>query len=286
MRELLRLTAWADVVFHNNLSLRTAWPLLLVHRPWVVAHHIWLPRDRNLRGAKAAFKRLVLRKAQGVAISRAIADDFATPCRVIPDPYDDRTFRILPEVERKGGLVFVGRFVSDKGLPLLLQAMRLLAQRGLRPALSVIGAGPQESAWRQMSQEPGLEGQVEFLGVRRGEALAKELNRHRVLVVPSLWHEPFGIVALEGMACGCLVVGSGAGGLKEAIGPAGLTFPNGDAEALAAAIERLLGDEETANRCLLAAPAHLEQHRPAKVAAAYLAAFDHALRQTDDARVV
>ena len=94
-RELLRLTAWAEVVFHNNLSLRTAWPLLLVRRPWVVAHHIWLPRGHNLRGAMAAFKRLVLRKASGIAISHAIAEDFATPCTVIPDPYDDATFRIL-----------------------------------------------------------------------------------------------------------------------------------------------------------------------------------------------
>ncbi len=286
VRELLRLVAWADVVFHNNLSLRTAWPLLLVHRPWVVAHHIWLPRGRNLRGAKAEFKRLVLRKAQGIAISRAIADDFATPCRVIPDPYDDETFRILPEVERKGDLVFVGRFVSDKGLPVLLQAMRLLAQRGLRPGLSVIGAGPEDQAWRELVQRQRLSGQVRFAGVLRDHELAEALNAHRVLVIPSLWSEPFGIVALEGMACGCLVVGSEAGGLKEAIGPAGLTFPNGDAEALAGAIERLLGDEETANRCRRAAPAHLEQHRPAKAAAAYLAVFDHALCQADDARVV
>ena len=42
--ELLRLVEWCDVFFHNNISLRTAWPLLLHTRPWVVAHHTWIAR--------------------------------------------------------------------------------------------------------------------------------------------------------------------------------------------------------------------------------------------------
>ena len=281
-RELLRLTAWADVVFHNNLSLRAAWPLLFVRRPWVVAHHIWLPRGHNLRGITAALKRLVLHKATGIAISRAIADDFASPCRVIPDPYDDETFRHLPEVKRTRDLVFVGRFVSDKGLPLLLEAMQLLVQRGLSPELSVIGAGPEDQAWRKLATKLGLSGQVHFVGIKRGRELAEALNAHRVLVVPSLWREPFGIVALEGIACGCLVAGSEGGGLKGAIGPAGLTFPNGDVAALATAIEQLLGEEKIVDRCRRAAPGHLEKHRPA----AYLAVFDHARCKANDTRVV
>src|SRR5690606_3461015 len=103
--QMLRLVRWADVVFHNNISLRAAWPLLLIRRPWVVAHHVWLPRGRNLRGTKAALKRLLLRRAVGIAISRAIAHDFDTPCTVIPNPYDDDTFRLLPGIPRERDLV-------------------------------------------------------------------------------------------------------------------------------------------------------------------------------------
>lgn len=269
-RKLVRLTRWADVVFHNNISLRAAWPLLLVRRPWVVAHHIWLPRGHGLQGMKACTKRGVLRGARNIAISRAIADVLRLPCSVIPDPYDDATFRRRPEVDRDRDLVFVGRFVSDKGLPDLLQALVLLRRRGMRPGLTVIGAGPEESAWRRLTRDLDLERQVRFIGVRRGADLAVELNRHRVLVVPSRWNEPFGIVALEGMACGCLVVGSEGGGLREAIGSAGLTFPNGEALALADCLRKALTDEQAVQNCHRAAPEHLAVHAPALVAARYL----------------
>lgn len=269
-RELLRLTAWAEVVFHNNLSLRTAWPLLLVRRPWVVAHHIWLPRGHNLRGAKAAFKRLVLRKASGIAISHAIAEDFATPCAVIPDPYDDTTFRILPGIERTRELLFVGRFVSAKGLPDLLHALVRLRGQDVMPGLTVVGSGPEETAWRRLADQLGLADQVRFVGPMRGPLLAAEMNRHRILVVPSRWREPFGIVALEGMACGCMVVGSEGGGLAEAIGPAGLIYPNGDATALADCLYKVLTDDRLVRQCHRAAAEHLARHTPALVANRYL----------------
>ena len=42
--KLLSLMRWCDVYFQNNVSLRTLWPLLIVHRPWVVSHQTWLTR--------------------------------------------------------------------------------------------------------------------------------------------------------------------------------------------------------------------------------------------------
>ena len=102
------------------------------------------------------------------------------------------------------------------------------------------------------------------------------LNRHRVLVAPSLYNEPFGIVALEGIACGCVVVGSAGGGLKEAIGPCGETFRNGDAADLARVLGRLLrhpeGDPEYLRHC----GDHLASHTSARVAAAYLREMERA----------
>ena len=59
----------------------------------------------------------------------------------------------------------------------------------------------------------------------------------------SRWAEPFGIVALEGIACGCAVVGTALGGLPEAIGPCGLTVPNADTSAMGRALRSLLEDD-------------------------------------------
>ena len=99
------------------------------------------------------------------------------------------------------------------------------------------------------------------------------LQEHKILVIPSRYDEPFGVVALEGIACGCVAVGSVGGGLPEAIGPCGLTFPNGDAAALAQALEQLLRQPNEQRRLVANAPQHLAKFHPATIAEAYLALF-------------
>lgn len=102
------------------------------------------------------------------------------------------------------------------------------------------------------------------------------LNEIDCLVVPSVWSEPFGIVALEGIACGCLVIGSQGGGLKDAIGPCGLTYPNGDVAALAAAMRRVLDEPSLGTELRAKAPAHLARHSPQAVVDAYLQVMQRA----------
>lgn len=265
VRQLMALVKWCDVVFHNHISLRAAWPLLLVRRPWVIVHQGWIPS-----GLAGSLKNLCLPLARNVAISQAIAEHVGCGSAVIPNSYDDRLFRELPGHARNRELIFVGRLIGDKGVACALRALAELKSRGITPRLTVVGGGPEEPRLRQLAGEIGLAGQVCFAGIRRGEDLVRELNAHAILIVPSLWREPFGIVALEGIACGCVVIGSAGGGLKDAIGPCGVTFPNGDHQALADCIAGLLG--HPAKLCALrsAAPAHLRQFTKAAVADAYL----------------
>ena len=56
--KLFKLLRWCDVCFHNNISLPRAWPLLFVWRPWVVAHHVWIPHS----GLAGRIKRFVIKK--------------------------------------------------------------------------------------------------------------------------------------------------------------------------------------------------------------------------------
>jgi glycosyltransferase involved in cell wall biosynthesis len=273
-QQLLQLLRWSDVCFHNNISLRLAWPLLLVRRPWVVAHHVWVQRT----GLAARAKRLALRRAHGIAASRALAEHVATPATVVPNPFDDDRFRMRADVPRDRDLVFVGRLVSDKGCDQLLDALALLVARGLAPSLTIIGDGPEAAALKTQSARPGLGGCVAFAGALHGDALVVALNRHRIMVVPSRWEEPFGVVALEGAACGCVVVGSDGGGLPEAIGPCGLVYERGSARALADTLEKVLRDELLRRRLREAAPAHLAAHRREVIARRYLAVLDSAAR--------
>lgn len=277
-RELLRWTRWCDVYHQANVSLRGLWPLLLVRRPWVVSHHSWYCRTDGRIAWPDRLKRYLLRfAAASISVSRAVADDLGTPSSVIPNPYRDDLFRRLPGVGRAGDLVFVGRLVSDKGVDVLLDALALLAAEGLRPGLTVVGAGPERTRLEEQARRLGIEGQVDFLGTRTGEDLVKILNRHRILVVPSRYDEPFGIVALEGIACGCVAVGSAGGGLKDAIGPCGETFRNGDAADLARILDRLLRHPETHEGYLRHAETHLAVHTAERAAAAYLREMERAL---------
>lgn len=276
--ELLRLTRWCDVYFHNNISLQTAWTLLFVRRPWVVAHHTWISRVTGGIGWRDRLKQFAARNARNISVSRAMSEHISAPTVIIGNPYRDRLFRCDHSVPRDRELVFLGRLVWDKGLDLLFEALALLKQRHLRPGLTVIGTGAEETRLRRQAQKLGLEGQVVFAGLKTGEELVHLLNRHRVLVAPSRWQEPFGLIALEGIACGCVPLGAHCGGLPDAIGPCGVTFPHGDVSALAQQLAEITAPGTDLSRYQAAAPEHLAKHSARAVAARYLQVLEEAVR--------
>ena len=268
--KLFGLLRWSDLFFQNNISLRSLLPALVLRKPTLVVHQTWLKDTRGGVGWNNRIKHAALRSVTNVAISKSVADGIRGHSFVIGNPYDDRIFRLMPGVARDKDLVFVGRLVSDKGADLLLRALKLLQNDNLLPDLTIIGTGPEEKKLRQLTTELGLDRQVTFVGQKSGAALAEILNEHCVLVVPSRWAEPFGIVAPEGIACGCVVVGSEKGGLKEAIGPCGVTFENENVPALAGQLKRLLNNPNSQTTLLQKAAEHLAKFQADAVAAAYL----------------
>jgi len=277
-RALLQAVRWCDVFFHNNISLQTLWPLLFVRRPWVVTHQTWISRlDRTLDW-RDHLKRFLLRGATNISISRAVAESLPVASDLVPNPYRDDLFYPMPDVAWESDIVFLGRLVSDKGADLLIESVKLLRDGGLTAGLTVVGSGPEEGALKALAQTLGVAPQIHFVGPKSGVELARILNAHRVMAVPSRWAEPFGIVALEGIACGCVVVGSQEGGLPDAIGPCGVTFPNRNAPALASALCETLTQERRWERLRAGAPEHLAKHTANAVATEYLKIFQRALR--------
>jgi glycosyltransferase involved in cell wall biosynthesis len=103
-----------------------------------------------------------------------------------------------------------------------------------------------------------------------------------VLVVPSVWEEPFGVVVLEALACGCVPLVTRSGGLPDAVGACGMVLPQGDrrtlAPLLAHGIDVLLGDPESLDYYRQQAAAHLERHTRDRVARDYLQVLTDACR--------
>jgi glycogen(starch) synthase len=282
--QLIELVHWCDVYFQNNISLYLAWPLLWVRRPWVIAHHTWLRPYGEPMSLRAKLKCLLLRQGYNATISRAIAERIPVPSTIVGNPYSDQVYHQLEKIPRDRELAYLGRLVSDKGVDTLLHALLQLQRRGLYPRLTIIGSGPEEGPLRQLARNLGVEKQITFTGTKRPEEIARLLNAHQVLVVPSCMPEPFGIVVLEAVASGCVIVASRAGGLPDAVGPCGITYEMDDLEALTEALFLMLTHLEQREEILRQAGAHLRNFTPAVVAGKYLQIFKRAIEEGSNAR--
>lgn len=138
---------------------------------------------------------------------------------------------------------FLGRLVSAKGVHVLLDAARQLKSEGLKFRLKVIGDGPERERLQAFARTHGLD-EVAFLGALPNAEVERELKEASVMLMPSFGGEVFGLVALESMLRGKLVIVSDIGALAEVVGDAGLVCPIGDVDAWASAMRRVIQDPE------------------------------------------
>jgi glycosyltransferase involved in cell wall biosynthesis len=145
---------------------------------------------------------------------------------------------------------YAGRLVAKKGVGVLLEAVSLVRRTIPDVRLVVAGDGPEGPALRERSAALGLGDSVVWRGHLDRPGMEAALAPAWVQAVPSVWAEPFGMVAAEAMMRGTTVVASRSGGLTEFVreGETGQTTPPGDAAALADALLGVLGDREQAER--------------------------------------
>ncbi len=129
-------------------------------------------------------------------------------------------------------IAYVGRFVVEKGVPVLLRAARLLAKSGCNFELTLIGDGPERSNLEALTAELGMAGRVTFAGQLQRQKVDELLLTTDVVVMPSLCEETAGLAAMEQMMTGGVVVASEIGGLAEVVDGVGLKFSPGNPEEL------------------------------------------------------
>jgi glycosyltransferase involved in cell wall biosynthesis len=140
---------------------------------------------------------------------------------------------------------YAGRLVEEKGLDLLVEAGAKL-KGDFR--LVFIGSGAMQAPLQAQAERFGLAKRIEFIPNVPNVEMPAYLSALDALVLPSRtrsnWKEQFGRILIEAMACEVPVVGSSSGEIPQVIGEAGLVFPEGDAEALANRLQRLMDDSE------------------------------------------
>ncbi len=131
--------------------------------------------------------------------------------------------------------LYCGRLEPEKGVGLLLQAWARLIPEVPGCRLRLCGAGSLHAALLRLAGELGVGDTVEFLGWQDPVQIERQLAETWALVAPSLWAEPFGLVAPEAVLRRVPVIASATGGLGESIvpGESGLLFENGDENGLA-----------------------------------------------------
>lgn len=147
-------------------------------------------------------------------------------------------------------IAFAGRLAAKKGVDVLLEAAKNVVDELPTARLLIAGDGPERGALERQVERLGLEERVRMAGHLLPERLEAEFAGAWVQVVPSLWEEPFGIVAAEAMMRGTAAVVTGPGGLAEQVidGETGFVVPAGDADALARALLRICRDRDLAER--------------------------------------
>lgn len=168
-----------------------------------------------------------------------------------------------PPHEWRWRLLHVGRLHPDKGIE---DAVRCLEHLPEQATLTFAGAWDprDESALGQVIRDLSLQERVRTLGQLPAERIADLYRSSDVLLFPVRWEEPWGLVPLESMACGCPVIATGRGGSAEYLrdGDNCLLVPAADPVALAATIKRMADDRELIQRVriggLATAPCYTE----------------------------
>ncbi|MET8021897.1 glycosyltransferase family 4 protein [Streptomyces decoyicus] len=229
-----------------SLGLLACWA---AQGPIVATFHTSNPRSRAMIAAypilQPALEKISARIAVSEYARRTLVEHLGGDAVVIPNGVDVDFFASAgPKAEWQGKTIgFIGRIDEPrKGLPVLVKALPAILAEVPDARLLVAGRGDEEEAVAALPAE--MRSRVEFLGMVSDEDKARLLRSVDVYVAPNTGGESFGIILVEAMSAGAPVLASDLDAFAQVLdqGEAGELFTNEDADALAAAAVRLLGD--------------------------------------------
>lgn len=231
-----------------SVSILSCWS---ARGPIVATWHSSMERSRALAAmyslVQTALEKVSARIAVSEAARQTLVEHMGGDAVLIPNGVDCSAFghsEPLPGWPGEGGsLFFIGRIDEPrKGLPVLLEALPLIAEK--HPGVRLLVAGPGDVEEFQKELAPEVRDRVTFLGLVSEEDKARAFVSTDIYVAPNTGGESFGIVLLEAMASGTPVLASDLEAFRRVCdeGRAGASFVNEDPVDLARAAIELLDD--------------------------------------------
>lgn len=291
-------TEWGADHIHSHWAGTTATLAMLASKlsgiPWSFTAHRWDIVENNRLAEKvqrAAFARFI--SEDGLRMARSIGIGPAPNARVLVMGIE------LPAVvDRSPGpsqlVVCPARLVEVKGHRFLIEAWRILRDRGVRAELWLAGDGELRPELETLTSRLGLQDSVKFLGTLAHDDLLRIYKEAPVTAVVLAsndlgngLHEGIPVALIEAMGYGIPVVATQAGGTPELVKPGtGLLVPPGNSSALAGAIQLLLRDCQLAGELGKAARRHVvNTHDIAAVASDFAKAVEASLPPGKDVSI-
>jgi colanic acid/amylovoran biosynthesis glycosyltransferase len=156
---------------------------------------------------------------------------------------DVELFRYRKVSEKVRKLLYAGRLAVEKGLPVLFESLRMLADQGYDFELTLVGDGVDRLELEKLGKEFGISQRLIFAGYVSQDGVREYLQQSDIFILPS-FAEGVPVSLMEAMACGVPVLATYVGGVAELIEPerTGLLVPPADSFALSKAIARYFDD--------------------------------------------
>jgi len=224
------LNSWGTACYRNACLPLRDWGPLMLQMKWFHYH-------------RSVFDAIVV---QSQSLKRELEADEIRPVKIVPQGVPDHPMR--PPLAGPPVVGFAGRLVHEKGVEVLLRAFAIVLEHCPEARLLLIGDGPERARLESLAEDLRIVGRVTWTGHLPRDESQERLAAAWVQVVPSLWAEPFGLVAPEAMMRGTAVIASQSGGLGEIVrhGETGIHVLPGDVGGLAEAMIRLLRDRALA----------------------------------------
>jgi glycogen(starch) synthase len=276
---------WLVAVAGDHLAKRFRAPLAItIHATEYGRHQGWV--DQHPQSHIHSVENWMANRADQVITCSAYMRDHVSDIysieeervAVIPNGIDPADLRPLEEDERarlrarfaephEKLVLLIGRLVYEKGFQIALEAMPRVIEDVGNVRFLVAGSGTHEQQLREQATKLGLDAHGTFLGWIGDDVLHSLYRIADLTVVPSIY-EPFGLVALEAMACGCPCLVADTGGLREVVPheEVGLRFRSRDPASLARVAARVLTDEGLGRSIVAEAHEHVREFDWADVA--------------------